>query len=274
MRSAATLILVTAITGIGLSTNLASAADVPVKARVPAPLPAAVTAFGWSGFYIGGHLGYARADSDTSTTHLPAQDTFDALPFRQTTDLKGWLGGVQAGYNWNMGGYILGFEVDWSDSHVDGTSQVAPLLLFSGAPDAGSSQTTSTDLKWLATARLRLGTAIGAQAMAYVTGGAALGRVEYNVVTDYVGDPFRYPGSLTKNKLGWTAGGGVEFGLSSNMSLKAEYLYFDLGDNTITANPVAPNAPFQVQTVHDLNGHIVRLGLNIRFGDTAVVARY
>jgi outer membrane immunogenic protein len=169
----------------------------------------------------------------------------------------------------------MGFEVDWSHSGVDGASSVAPLLLFSGAPDTGSSQTTSTDLKWLATARLRLGTAIGAQAMAYVTGGAALGKVEYNVVTDYVGDAFRYPGSLSKNRLGWTVGGGMEFGLSSNMSLKAEYLYFDLGDNTIIANPVAPNAPFQVQTVHDLNGHIIRLGLNIRFGDTgAVVARY
>ena len=272
MRSAATLILVAAVTGI-LSTDLASAADMPVKARVPPPAPVPIATFGWSGFYAGVHAGYGRADSGTDTTHLPTQPSFDALPFTQTTDLKGFMGGVQAGYNWDMGGFILGFEVDWSHSSMDGANQLAPLLLFSGAPDIGSSQTTSTDLKWLATARLRLGTAIGAQALAYVTGGAALGKVEYNVVTDYVGDPFRYPGTLSKNRLGWTAGGGLEFGLATNMTLKAEYLYFDLGDSTITANPVAPNAPFQVQTVHDLNGHIVRVGLNYRF-DAAPGMRY
>ena len=185
------------------------------------------------------------------------------------------MGGVQAGYNWNMSGLILGFEVDWSHSSLDGTSVAAPLRLFSGATDPGSSQTTGTDLKWLSTARLRLGTAIGGQAMAYVTGGAALGRVEYAVVTDYVGDAFRFPGTLSKNKLGWTAGGGIEFGLSGNMSVKAEYLYFDLGDDSITANPVAPNAPFQVRTVHEMSGHIARIGLNYRFGGAdAVVARY
>ena len=51
------------------------------------------------------------------------------------------MGGVQAGYNWNMSGLILGFEVDWSHSSLDGTSVAAPLRLFSGATDPGSSQT-------------------------------------------------------------------------------------------------------------------------------------
>lgn len=56
--------------------------------------------------------------------------------------------------------------------------------------------------------------------------------------------------------------------------MKAEYLYFDLGDTTVIANPLAPNPPFQVSTTFENTGHILRLGINYRFGGGAVVAKY
>ena len=80
MRSAATSILAATVVGLGFSTDLASAADLPVKAR-PAPVVAAPVATGWSGFYVGAHVGYGWVDSDTSTSFLPSAAAFDGTPF-------------------------------------------------------------------------------------------------------------------------------------------------------------------------------------------------
>jgi outer membrane immunogenic protein len=231
-------------------------------------------AYGWSGFYFGFHVGYGRADVDSDTTHLPSQALFDASPFSQGARATGLLGGIQIGYNSFANGFLFGFEADWSYSDISGSSSVAPLLLFDGTADAGSSQRISTSLDWFGTARLRLGGGFGDGIIGYVTGGVAFGKVNYGVVTDYVGDLFRYPGSESETKIGWTAGFGVEMGLGSAWSFKAEYLYFDLGSAKVVADPVAANPPFQVRTDFDMTGQIVRLGLNYRFGGAAVVTRY
>jgi outer membrane immunogenic protein len=69
-------------------------------------------------------------------------------------------------------------------------------------------------------------------------------------------------------------GGGLEWGFAQSWSLKAEYLYYDLGDTTVTA-AAPPLAPFASVTTFENTGHILRLGLNYRFGyGGPVVARY
>ena len=263
--------------GVALGALLAApamAADLPARMPVKAPPPAAVAVFSWTGFYIGGHAGYGWGKSDVDTSPLPSPAAFGADPFSQSVDVDGFVAGGQIGYNIQNGRWVFGVELDASATGMDGSSTVGPLPLFGGGFDPGSSQTVNTELKWLATARARVGFLPTDQLLLYVTGGLAVGKVEHSVVTDYVGDPFRYPGSSSDVRVGWTAGGGAEFALGNNWSIKAEYLYVDLGDETIIANPVAANPPFQVSTNHDFTAHIARVGLNYRFGASPVVARY
>jgi len=82
----------------------------------------------------------------------------------------------------------------------------------------------------------------------YVTGGLADGEVVYGANTDF--RPFgneHYPYPSHKIKVGWTAGAGAEYAITHRWSMKVEYLYYDLGDESATANPAIPNPPFQVK---------------------------
>jgi outer membrane immunogenic protein len=250
----------------------AVAAD--MRMPVKAPPPVAVAVYNWTGFYIGGHAGYGWGRSDVDTSPLPTPAAFGADPFSQRFDVDGFVAGGQIGYNFQTGRWVFGIELDASATGLDGSQTVGPLPLFGGGFDPGSSQTASSELKWLATARLRGGLLVTDYLLLYVTGGLAVGKVEDSVVTDYVGDPFRYPGSNSDVRFGWTVGGGGEWALGNNWSIKAEYLYVDLGDETIIANPVAANPPFQVSTNHEFHAHIARVGLNYRFGAAPLVARY
>jgi len=73
-------------------------------------------------------------------------------------------------------------------------------------------------------------------------------------------------GSSTGVGMGWTAGGGVEYAVSRNWTVKAEYLYYDLGSRTLTLNDVFGRFPANVQTFTDaFRGNIVRGGVNYKF---------
>ena len=248
---------------VGLLAVPALAADLPVFEEPAAAVAAAP--YDWSGFYAGLHVGWGWGDVDTDTTFLPSPAVFGAAPFSQSTDIDGILGGVQAGVNWQTNGFVFGIEGDISYSGMDGTSTFGLLPLFGGGFDPGSSQTVTAEMDWFGTLRLRSGITAGERFLIYATGGLAVGHVEYSVVTDFVGAPFRYLGSSSDTEVGWTVGAGGELAAGNGWSLKGEYLYFDLGGPTIVASPVAPNPPFQVQTSHDLTGHIVRIGVNRKF---------
>ncbi len=241
----------------------ASAADI----RMPVKPSAMAAAPNWAGFYVGAHAGHTWGSSDISTTHLPSQAAFNADPFGQTTDVNGFLGGVQAGYNWQASALVFGIEADISWSGANGTGTVAPLPLFGGTPLANSWQTVTTELDWFGTARLRAGFAVTPPLLLYVTGGVAFGSVRQSVVTGYTPNlaALIFTGTTSDTRTGWTVGGGAEWAMTSNWSVKAEYLYYDLGNATIVANPLAPNPTLAVRTEHDLTGHIARLGVNYRF---------
>lgn len=240
----------------------ASAADLPVKAPVLAPAPV----LSWTGFYLGAHIGYGWGESDVDTSLLPSPALFGAAPFNQGHDADGFVGGLQLGYNWQVGpSWLWGVEADVSWTDINGSSSVGPLPLFGGGFDPGSSQLVTTDLNWFATLRLRAGFLVSPALLVYATGGLAVGDVEQTAITDYVGPAFLYPGSTSETRTGWTAGAGLEWAFAPRWSAKIEWLYYDLGDQTIVANPVAPNPPFQVSTNHDLTGNIARFGINYKF---------
>jgi len=117
-------------------------------------------------------------------------------------------------------------------------------------------------LPWFATERLRLGYAAG-PLLIYATGGAAQGKVE----TSYADfDSVLWAsGSFSDVKSGWTAGGGLEAALSDRWTVKAEYLYLDLGhvDHAMPDRMIAGSTDNFWATIHD---HIFRLGVNYKVG--------
>ena len=164
-----------------------------------------VSAAQWTGFYAGVSGGHGWG----TTTISPAIGASD-------NNSNGWMLGGQAGYNMDMGGFVVGGEADLQWANI-GHSE----------PIVGGTFTARTD--FFGTLRARAGVPIG-QVMPYGTVGVAYGR---GSATEDTG----ISSTQTANHLGWTAGLGLEAQATSNLSLKAEYLYVDLGSQAYNLLP-------------------------------------
>jgi len=242
------------------------------SARLNSPAPAPTTSYNWTGGYVGGHAGWGRGRANTSFTPLPNATQFiDMTPTTLRPDPSGFNGGAQGGYNWQTGRFVIGGEADISWSRMSGTATVTPIIKNNGTPFPGAGFLTAhQDTKWFGTVRPRAGIRFN-RMLLYGTGGLAFGHVNYSANADFrPGTPtpilfFQYPASLSKTKAGWTVGGGVEVGINKHWSWKAEYLYYDLGNQSITANPIPANPPFQVAYRWETRAHTFNAGINYRF---------
>ncbi len=245
----------------------AFAADMPVKA----PLAPVSSAFSWSGFTIGGNLGYGWGSG--SSTVMLSVPTFPIGPvpvsIANSAKPSGVIGGGQIGWNWQVSpGWILGLEADWQGSGQKGSGTLPPqpdtTLLSVGTVQASY----SANIDWFGTVRGRLGYAVD-RVLLYATGGFAYGEVQVSgTATDggiVVGLPYSASGSFSGSQVngGWTLGGGIEGALAGNWSWKAEYLYLDLG--SLDTASLGPFNREPVATHTHFTDNIVRAGLNYRF---------
>jgi outer membrane immunogenic protein len=146
-----------------------------------------------------------------------------------------------------------------------GTVVLVGITQNNGASWNGS-LTAHQDTKWFGTLRPRAGFTPTSKVFLYGTGGLAYGHVNYFDNADFRPQgPIQYPAAASKTKTGWTAGGGVEVGINKHWSLKAEYLYYDLGKQSLTGNPVPANPPFQVSYTSETKAHTFNTGVNFRF---------
>ena len=168
---------------------------------------------------------------------------------------SGFLGGGTAGINYQFPGtnYVLGAEGDFDGSTVRTNA--------GGYDLGGGAIPNDTKLDWFATARARFGYAFG-NILPYVTGGASFGHVDqYRVEPG--GDPFGNF-SVGSTRTGWTAGAGIEYQVTRNLSVKAEYLHVDLGPQYYQTPGELTFAPANDHSAHPtLN--VVRAGVNWRF---------
>jgi outer membrane immunogenic protein len=229
--------------------------------------PAAGSGYNWSGFYVGGHAGYGWAKADTDVNPLPSAATFINLaPTTIELRPKGFNGGVQAGYNWQFGNMVVGGETDmtWSDMREDVV--VSPIIQNNGTPFVGGgSISVAQKTKWFGSLRPRIGVAAG-RFLIYGTAGLAYGRIKNQANVDF--RPFgtvQYAINRSKTTAGWTAGGGLEIGVTKHISVKTEYLYYDLGKIDGIANPSPALPPFQVGYTWEAKAHTWNSGINIRF---------
>jgi outer membrane immunogenic protein len=260
--------LILASSALALLAAPAFAADLPARTMAPAPAPfVSAPMFTWTGFYAGVNAGWVQ--NRTRVDNRGFANTGDdallntAFPARFGSATRdGFIGGVQAGYNQQFGMFVAGIEADinWLGDRRSTTSTTRTVN-FPPAVDVNVG--TRSRMDWLGTARLRAGVAFD-RVMIYGTGGLAFGAPNHRTTVSVAGVGTTRSGTSDDMKAGWTLGGGAEFAFTNNITMKAEYLYYDLGRTTVTANPVAPSVG-TLRTRYDNNGHIARVGLNYKF---------
>ena len=206
----------------------ASAADLSARRYEPA---AAAYAFSWTGFYVGGHLGYGWGSNDWTAPSWAAGSV--------STDFDGFVGGGQLGFNYQMGNIVLGLQGDISGANLEGT-------VYDIYGNGLKNEAT-----WLASVTARLGFTAD-RALFYIKGGAAWTDVES---TAFIGNAV-YSKSETRD--GWTLGAGVEYAFAPNWTTFVEYDYFDFGNK----NTIFDGDLYKVDT--DVS--VVKVGVNYRFG--------
>ena len=206
-----------------------------------APMAPGAAPYSWTGFYVGAHLGGGISGSQWSdpTTLQVDQGSHNAT---------GLLGGIQGGYNWQMGHLVLGVEGQYSFADLNGDHDNASAASATGAANsvlATGADRFSTKINGIATIAGRVGFASDAidRTLFFAKGGAAYARghfgdqeifAEISCFAPCV--TFNGTESLgaNANHWGWVVGAGLEYGLTQNWSAKIEYNYMDFGTKTIT----------------------------------------
>jgi outer membrane immunogenic protein len=202
----------------------ASAADLP--RQMPYRAPAYVTAYNWTGFYLGVHAGYGWGASDGF-------------------DMSGGFVGGQVGYNWQAAGspWVFGVELDSAWADLGRTSTVfVPAGLLS----------VSSNANYQGTLRARAGYAFD-RTMVYATGG--LGWINNEVTINAAVGPFGFGLNDSQMHFGGVVGVGVEHAIAPNWSVKGEYLYSMFGRETYFGSL---GGGFSA----DADNHSIKLGLN------------
>ena len=250
---------------------MASAA--PLYKALPAPR------FSWAGPYVGVHAGatWGTEEWDLSSYQRTNPPGLTLTPDKTSTHtLNGFLGGVQAGFNWQMDWVVFGAEAQFSWSNASGHGRC---IEETNVGDIDFKCNTKVD--YLGTAAGRLGGSVGS-ALLYVKGGAAWVHNSYSITSGLEGaPPISSPqASVTDTRWGWMLGTGVEFAFTPNWSAKAEYDYLDFGTKQYTF--AAPGTVIlgggQVEFNVDIRQrmHLIKAGLNYHFdyGKTPVRANY
>lgn len=279
------------ITGSALAADLSSLKGPPYTPPPPPPM--------WTGFYFGVNAGGVWAEGDALTrgaVGIASDPLFgtngaafgvSANGIVPQTSSGGFMGGGQIGYNWQFADYVvIGVEVDLQGFASDlGRGKFAGVAFD---PVSGASPTTvitsTRKFDYFATTRGRLGFLVMPSLLVYGTGGLAYGGVNLSVGYSSVDAAGLYasgsgPATFSDLRIGWTAGGGVEWMVWPDWSIKAEYLYYDLG--TVATNVTVSDAnslwAYEASVSGAFKGQLARAGVNYHFNlspPAPVLARY
>jgi outer membrane immunogenic protein len=229
-----------------LISTSARAADLGGYTAPPQAYPVdAMPALMWTGLYAGLNAGYAF--SRDFTREISAIPYDPGGPERFGSRTSGFTGGGQIGYNYQVGHLVLGIEADFNYLDLSRTVNSR-----SGAV------TSDVSGGFVGSVRPRLGLAWG-PLLVYGTGGLAYGSIDSTITGNHANT---LSASSTDMRLGWVAGGGLEYALNRNWSIRAEYLHTDLG--RVDLSGVALDTNTYIWRDH-LTDNVVRLGVNFRF---------
>lgn len=226
----------------------------------------------WTGGYIGVSVGYTAAKSDSTTALSGAWTTESAAlqaevtsRFAAAQSVDDVNFGGQIGYNYQMGGVVLGVEADiaaLSGESVDTRTQASTTF-----PALSYTYTNRVDPKNMVALKARVGAAMG-NTLFYAEGGWAFVKADLGSDLTSNGN-YNKSGRLSKTMDGFIVGAGIEHKFASNVSARLSYNYADLGEESYVTgyNPgSAFVTPAYTETMtQDLRMHLVRLGVNFHF---------
>jgi outer membrane immunogenic protein len=258
--------------------------------------------YSWTGFYVGGNVGYGWGSSSTVTSFENA--TTGALLSTDSNrfNMDGVIGGGQFGYNWQRDRLVFGFEADIQGSGQRGNSLFscgggslggAPPFSSACAPghvgDTAPFDTPAApvfdrlnqSLEWFGTVRGRIGGTVTPNILLFVTGGLAYGEVKSSIAVDGVNitgsqgtnnvilTPAGTVISGSSTRVGYTIGAGIEGAIGGNWTAKLEYLYIDLGTVSLRGiTPILTTTPgtFLATNISSrVTDNILRVGVNYHF---------
>jgi outer membrane immunogenic protein len=270
----------TSIVAIAIGTAAASAADLAPRMYAKAPAAAAAV-YDWTGFYVGGNVGYGWAeDTDPSlsvinpggagnigpylTTGLPGFASGNRFP---SLNPSGVFGGGQIGYDKQFGTWVLGIvaDIQAADFNASGTT-----LTSFATTGANVTESLSVKTDWFGTVRGKVGFAAN-DWLFYGTGGLAYGDVKstigFGCTPGGLGcNGVFFAGSNSETRVGWAAGAGVAKAFG-NWNVGLEYLHIDLGRSSVTA--LSTNGFFTTTSITEsqrVAEDTVRLTVNYKFG--------
>jgi outer membrane immunogenic protein len=219
----------------------------------------------WTGFHVGLNLGYSDARFGVPFTgSLTTPGNTYSASGKVTLDKSGFVGGGQFGYDYLFAnGWLVGFETDAQATTADATVRVVGPMNATATYDL----TVQGNLAFLNTARARVGYVLPCNLLVYGTGGLAYGGVgtTFDLRAHSGSDDIQTYLDKFTVKVGWTLGAGVEYPLSDRISLRGEYLYADLGANTLYAGAFSVPSPavsgtgsFEQKT----ETHLIRIAIN------------
>jgi outer membrane immunogenic protein len=213
---------------------LAAAASLVAPARADETHP-------FNGPYVGVHGGYAWQD---------VSGFFDRI--HSPTDLSGInldspVFGAQLGYNVQLNWFVMGVEGDGSGFQDSGSK----------VTDLATGDVLSGDLSYLASIRGRIGFTIANCVLFYGTAGVGFTEYKFTDTSSVPGGPF----TLRLKENGAVYGGGVEWMVAYGVTLRGEYLHYDLTSASYIPNSFPPADPGDLVSFHDID--VARAGINI-----------
>jgi outer membrane immunogenic protein len=256
MRRVLAILFTAALGGSAVAADLA-------RPYSKVPPPPYAPEFTWTGTYVGGNVGDARGSfnfNPVTTSNLTGAAT---APGPVSASSNSLVGGVQFGYNWQIGQWVLGVE---QDAQFAGLKQTATFAAPAGFFAAGDSMAIKTD--YLSATRARLGFAWD-RTLIYAAGGLETGM--FDVTSTYVargagGSPLMSFTDANKMHFGYTIGGGIDYAVTNNVWLGVEYRYFDVGTETYNLGAFTPAgaAAQSVSSTVGLKASEVTARLNIK----------
>ncbi len=267
-----------ALVALGLSAAFVSSAAIAGDLELPPAMP--VTAykappprpFSWDGFYFGanagGHWGQDKITTATDTGWADGGGAAGGAAIDGASPVNlnptGGIGGLQVGWNLQgTSGNVFGIEVDfdWLGGTATRSLSNIPVIVPTDV------LTDTVQASFLSTYRLRWGTTvISDRALLYLTAGFALETLKTTDSMGHFGNAVITSVSASTTEPGLAAGLGFEYGITDNVTVRAEYLYVNVKSPT----PIIPATPGNADTItvsHAYIDNILRAGLNFKFGN-------
>lgn len=263
-----------------LAISQSLAGDLPSKKKTPEQPVKIVTPYNWSGAYVGVTASALMGQTSQKVSGIN-QIGLNGVNVNQSVILPSKLnkssalygGGLTLGYNYQSGNYVYGVEADVMALNSGKNARNTAAYTSAGNPYTSTSS-GKINQNFVSTLRYRGGYAFD-NVLVYGTAGLAMANVKaksiFQIRDVTAGPPDDiWTGSKSTMKYGYALGGGVEYAYTKNITLKAEYLYYNVGKvKYTTAGDNYTSTVDQIGTAQkikaNLNGNVIRIGLNYKF---------